>query len=162
MSTPTLFDKIISGEIPGYIVWQDENYVAFLTPFASTPGATVVVPRQNPGDYIFSLPDESIASLMFAARKVANLLEKAFDTPRVALVFEGEAVPHVHAKLYPMHGVHDDRSKFPKHVNFFPAYPGYISSANGPEMPAEQLRDIQAKIIAAAHDPAVGQKDTRA
>lgn len=152
MREPTLFDKIISGDIPGYIVWQDEQYAAFLTPFASTPGATVVVPKENPGDYVFGLADEAIAGLVTASRKVANLLEKAFGTPRVALVFEGEAVPHVHAKLYPMHGVRDDRSKFPRHTNFFPVYPGYISSANGPEMPAQELHAIQAKIMAAAKD----------
>lgn len=146
MAGKTLFDKIVSGEIPSYKVWEDHNYLAFLTPYASTPGATVVVPKQNPGAYVFGLPDEAIAGLMSAAKQAAKLLEKAFNTSMVAAVFEGEAVPHVHVKLYPMHQHDADRSNFPKHENFFPVYPGYINTANGPRMSDEELKAIQQKI----------------
>lgn len=146
---PTIFDKIIAGEIPGYIVWQDEKYAAFLTPFANTLGMTIVVPKQNPGTYVFSLDDEAIAGLMSAAKKVAELLEHAFNVERVALVFEGEAVPHVHAKLYPMHNLQADRSALPEQTVFFPSYPGYIATFNGPEMPADELKKVQAQIQAA-------------
>ncbi len=148
MTDKTLFEKIVDHELPGYIVWEDEQYAAFLTPFASTPGQTIVVPRRNPGEYVFALDDDAIAGLMAAAKKVARLLEKAYSVERVALVFEGEAVPHVHAKLYPMHGLHADRSAFPKATMFFPHYPGYIMTSNGPEMSAEDLQASQAKIIA--------------
>src|SRR6478672_7209201 len=106
MDQPTLFDKIIAREIPAFIVWEDDNYAAFLTPFANTPGVTVVVPKKNPGEYVFALDDEQINGIMAAAKTVAHLLEKALQVERVALVFEGEAVPHVHAKLYPMHNMH--------------------------------------------------------
>ena len=149
MTDKTLFEKIAAHELPGYIVWEDKQYVAFLTPFANTPGQTIVVPRQNPGEYVFALDDDVIAGLVVAAKKVARLLEKACDVERVALVFEGEAIPHVHAKLYPMHGLRADRSAFPKATMFFPSYPGYIMTSDGPEMPAEDLQALQAKIIAA-------------
>jgi histidine triad (HIT) family protein len=150
MSQPTLFDKIISGDIPAYIVWEDDNYAAFLTPFANTPGVTVVVPKNNPGDYVFNLSDEQIASLMVASKKVANILEKALAVERVALVFEGEAVPHVHAKLYPMHNVSVERDTPEK--TFFNEYPGYITTQEGPKMDDAQLQEIQAKIKAAQHE----------
>lgn len=150
MAKQTLFDKIINGEIPSYKIWEDEYYLAFLTPFANTPGATVVIPKKNPGDYIFDLDDNAITGLVHAAKKVAKLLERALDAPKIALVFEGEAVPHVHAKLYPMHGFTDDRSQFPKIKPFFPAYPGYILTADGPLMDENQLKAIQQKIQKAA------------
>lgn len=143
---PTLFEKIISGEISGYIVWQDEAYAAFLTPFANTPGVTIVVPKTNPGDYIFNLTTEQISGLMAATQKVAKLLEKALQVRRVAMVFEGEAVPHVHAKLYPMHGLQDDRSNFPKNTLFMRQYPGYVTTVEGPKMDDAQLAAIQQKI----------------
>jgi histidine triad (HIT) family protein len=146
MSDRTLFDEIIDGNIPSWKVWEDDRYLAFLTPFASTPGATVVVPKQNPGDYVFDLDDDAIAGLMQAAKKVAKLLEKGLGVERVALVFEGEAVPHVHIKLYPMHDFAVDRSKFPKTTVFFPAYPGYIDTHEGPKMDDAKLNEIQAKI----------------
>jgi len=149
MTEPTLFDKIVAREIPNFIVWEDEQYAAFLTPFANTPGATVVVPKQNPGDYVFALEDTVIAGLMQAAKKVAQLLERALGVERVALVFEGEAVPHVHAKLYPMHNVRANRSEFPKQHPFFPSYPGYIMTADGPQMADAALQAIQQKIIEA-------------
>lgn len=144
-----LFEMIVDGTIPSWKIWEDENYLAFLTPFASTPGATVVVPKVNPGDYIFNADPRAVAGLIIASRTVSQLLEKAFGVERVALVFEGEAVPHLHAKLYPMHELHADRSKFPQLTNFFPTYPGYISTANGPKMSDEALDAMQAKIIEA-------------
>lgn len=151
-SQPTLFDKIIAGEIPAYIVWQDQQFVAFLTPFANTPGVTVVVPKQNPGDYIFDLDDNAIAALMVAAKKVAKLLEKALSVERIAAVFEGEAIPHVHVKLYPMHQADGDRSTFPKQSVFFPAYPGFISTIEGPRMDDSKLQEIQQRIEVLQHE----------
>ena len=150
MAEKTLFDKIIDGTIPSWKLWEDEAYLAFLTPFASTPGATVVIPKKNPGDYLFALDDSDIAGLMAAARKTAKLLEKALGASRVAVVFEGEAVPHVHAKLYPMHNLSADRSAFPRHEVFFPTYPGYIMTANGPRTSDEELTAIQQKVQEAA------------
>lgn len=146
MAERTIFDEIVDGNIPSWSIWEDEEYLAFLTPFASTPGATVVIPKKNPGDYVFDLDDETVSGLMSASRKVAKLLEKAFSTSRVALVFEGEAVPHIHAKLYPMHELEADRSTFPKQEVFFPVYPGYIMTANGSKLSDAELNKMQQKI----------------
>lgn len=145
MQEPTLFDKIVSREIPAAIVWEDEHYSAFLTPFANTPGVTVVVPKKNPGEYAFNLTDDELSGLMLATKKVAKALGKAFNA-RVAMVFEGEAVPHVHVKLYPMHQMQADRSKFPKQTVFNPVYPGYVTSIEGPRMADDELARIQQTI----------------
>jgi diadenosine tetraphosphate (Ap4A) HIT family hydrolase len=150
MAERTIFDEIIDGNIPSWKVWEDEQYLAFLTPFASTPGATVVIPKKNPGDYVFNMEDDAVAGLMRAAKETAKLLEKALGVERVALVFEGEAVPHVHAKLYPMHGFDVDRSHFPKETAFFPVYPGYIDTRGGPKMSDDELNALQKKIQEAA------------
>jgi len=149
MTEPTIFDKIVSREIPSYVVYEDGTYMAFLTPFANTPGVTVVIPKQNPGEYVFDMSDDAIAGLMGAAKKTALLLQKGLDVSRVAVVFEGEAVPHVHVKLYPMHNFWADRSSLPKMQAFFPSYPGYIATFEGPKMSDEQLTQIQQKIIEA-------------
>ncbi|HSX36019.1 MAG TPA: HIT family protein [Patescibacteria group bacterium] len=146
MAELTLFEKIANGELPGYKVWEDDTYVAFLTPFANTRGQTVVVPRKSPGAYVFDMDDAAIAGLMGAVKKVAKLLEKAFGVEKVAAVFEGEGVPHVHVKLYPMHGMSDDRSKFPHQTAFFAQYPGYIATYEGPRMTDEELAEVQKQI----------------
>ena len=152
MSEQTLFDKIVAREIPAWIVFEDDNYLAFLTPFANTPGVTVVVPKVNPGEYVFNLDDEAIAGLMIAAKKTAKLIEKGLGVERVAVVFEGEAVPHVHVKLYPMHEFSADRSDFPKVTAFYPTYPGFIDTHEGPKMSDAELTEIQQQITRAANE----------
>ena len=152
MAEPTIFDKIIDGTIPSRKVWEDEQYLAFLTPFANTPGVTVVIPKRNPGDYVFAADPSVVAGLMNAARQVAHLLEKALNVKRVAAVFEGEAVPHLHVKLYPMHGIEDDRSHFPKESPFFPVYPGYISTAEGTHMSEAELDNVLRAIQEVSHE----------
>ncbi|HYH74805.1 MAG TPA: HIT family protein [Candidatus Saccharimonadales bacterium] len=147
----TIFDEIIEGNIPSWKVWEDEGYLAFLTPFANTPGATVVIPKKNPGDYIFSLDLDDAKGLIEAATTVAKLLEKAFDVPKVAMVFEGEGVAHVHAKLYPMHNVQSGKHvQSVHHQEFYTEYPGFISTVEGPRMSDEELSNIQKKIQEAA------------
>jgi len=150
MAEKTLFEKIVDREIPAYFVWEDNEYAAFLTPFANTPGVTVVVPKKNPGDDVFKLSDVQIAALMVATKKVANLLKTGLNAERVALVFEGEAVPHVHAKLYPMHNMQAQRAN-PQEV-FFETYPGFITTQEGPKMDDAQLQAIQAKLKAANNE----------
>lgn len=148
----TIFDKIISGEIPSHIVWQDETHIAFLTPFPNTPGFTVVIPKKNPGDNVFSLNDDEYHALLDATKTVAHLLEKALDVKRVAMVFEGTGVAHVHAKLIPLYGsLAGETNVWSKETVFNEQYQGFITTHEGPKMDDEQLSAIQAKIIAAAN-----------
>ena len=146
----TIFDKIISKEIPSYIVWEDDKHLAFLTPFPNTPGFTVVIPKTNPGDYVFALDDSVYLELMEATKKVANLLEKALGAGRVALVFEGTGVAYVHAKLIPLYGELASKTDvWSDHTVFTETYLGYITTAEGPQMDDARLKEIQAKIQAA-------------
>ncbi len=146
----TIFDKIVSGKIKAWTIWEDENYIAFLTPFPNTPGFTVVIPKTNPGDYVFELDDETYQGLMAAVKKVANLLKKALGVKRVALVFEGTGVAHVHAKLIPLHGeLAGQTDVFSKHTEFTDVYKGFITTAEGPKMDDAELDKIQARIKAA-------------
>lgn len=143
----TIFDKIISGEMKSWIVWEDDEYMAFLTPFPNTPGYTVVIPKQNPGDYVFNLDDAVYDGLMKASRTVAKKLEKAFATPRVALVFEGTGVAHVHAKLIPLHGdLAGKTGVWSKEKVFNKDYQGHLTTEEGPMMSDDELDAIQKKI----------------
>jgi histidine triad (HIT) family protein len=150
MAEPTLYDKIIDGSIPSFKVWEDDKHVAFLTPFPNTPGFTVVVPKKNPGDNYLHVDKAVFADLMVAAKKVAHKLQKAFNVNRVGLVIEGEGVPHLHVKLIPMHGQHDATDTSANHTEFYPEYPGYLTTVEGPRMADEELAEIQQKIIEAA------------
>ena len=144
----TIFDQIVSGEMKSWKVWEDDEFLAFLTTFPNTPGFTVVIPKENPGDYVFSLDDELYGRFMRAVKTVANILEKAFDTPRVALVFEGTGVAHVHAKLIPLHGDWADQTDvWSPHKEFHEEYRGWLTTAEGPKMDDARLDEVQAKIL---------------
>ena len=144
----TIFDQIVSGEMKSWKVWEDDEFLAFLTSFPNTPGFTVVIPKENPGDYVFSLDDELYGRFMRAVKTVANILEKAFDTPRVALVFEGTGVAHVHAKLIPLHGdLADQTDVWSPHKEFHEEYRGWLTTAEGPKMDDARLDEVQAKIL---------------
>ena len=146
----TIFDKIVRGDVPSYKVWEDDRHLAFLTIFPNTPGVTVVIPKTNPGDYIFDLDDQAYQDLLAAIRTVAKLLEKAFNTPRIAVVFEGTGVAHVHAKLYPLHGrLASETNISSKHTEFHPEYIGYLTTAEGPRMSDDELARIQHQITTA-------------
>jgi histidine triad (HIT) family protein len=145
----TIFDKITRREIPSFVVWEDEDHIAFLTPFPNTPGFTVVIPKVNPGDYVFDLSNEEYSKLLLATKHVAALLEEALDVSRVALIFEGTGVAHVHAKLIPLHGeLASQTDVWSDHTEFTEQYKGYLTTAEGPKMDDDRLREIQAKILA--------------
>ena len=151
MSELTIFEHIVAGDIPSYPVWEDDNYLAFLTPFPNTDGFTVVIPKKNVGDYIFSIDDDHYTGLLYATKKVAKLLEKAFSTPRVAMIFEGTGVAHVHAKLIPLHGdLADKTDVWSKHQEFYPEYVGYLTTVEGPKQTEDYMKQIQQKIRSAA------------
>lgn len=146
----TVFDKIVSGEIKSWKVWENETHLAFLTPFANTPGQTVVIPKQNLGDDALEMEESGYVELMKVCKIVAGKLKQAFAVTRVAMVVEGTGVPYVHVKLYPLHGkfAKEIPVEHPTHQAFYPEYVGYLSTVEGPKMDDEQLDKLAARIRA--------------
>ncbi len=143
----TIFDDIVAGKIKSWPVWENDEFLAFLTPFPNTPGFTVVIPKKNVGDYVFGTDNDFYTRYMLATKGVANILERAFNTPRVALIFEGTGIAHVHAKLIPLHGeLASQTGVWAPHQEFNEEYQGWLTTAEGPKMSDEQLDEIQAKI----------------
>jgi histidine triad (HIT) family protein len=144
----TIFTKVINDEIPNYKVWENDEFLAFLTPYPNTPGLTVVIPKQNPGDYVFEIDDELYTRFLLATKKVAEIIKVALGVARVALVFEGTGVAHVHAKLYPLHGpLASQTDVWSAHTEFSEEYKGHFSTVEGPEMSDSRLKEIQQKIL---------------
>lgn len=144
-----IFCKIVKGEVPSYQIWEDENFVAFLSIFPNTEGVSVVIPKKHYPSYVFDLPEEVMTGLILAAKKVAKLLDSKFeDVGRTAMVFEGFGVDHVHAKLFPMHGTKLENWQ-PIHSDietYFEKYPGYISTHDAKMADNETLSKTAEKI----------------
>lgn len=145
-----IFCKIVAGESPSHKVWEDKKYLAFLSIFPNTEGATVVIPKEHLPSYAFDLSDELLSELIIATKKVAKLLDsKLENVARTAMVFEGYGVDHVHAKLFPMHGTADlqEWKRIESNVDkYFNQYEGYISSHDYERAEDAQLAALAGKI----------------
>lgn len=109
----SIFTKIINREIPGYIVAEDERYIAFLDVSPLVIGHTLVVPKQEV-DYIFDLDDDTLAGLQLFAKRVAIALRKAIPCKRIGVAVIGLEVPHTHIHLVPMNAMGDINFTRPK------------------------------------------------
>jgi histidine triad (HIT) family protein len=97
----TIFSKIISGEIPGYKIAENEQFYAFLDINPQREGHTLVVPKIEVDD-LFDVPDPYLGNLLLFARPIAKAIEKAFPCNRCGLAVVGLEVPHAHLHLVPI------------------------------------------------------------
>lgn len=98
---PSIFSRIIAGEIPAYKIAENDRYYAFLDINPITEGHTLVVPKVEV-DYIFDLDDETLAGMMLFAKQVATKIKRKIDCKRVAVAVLGLEIPHAHIHLIPI------------------------------------------------------------
>ena len=103
---PSLFTRIIRGELPGRFVWRDEKCVAFLTIAPLRPGHTLVVPIAEV-DHWLELEPALAAHLMSVSQRVGQAIQRAFSPVKVGLMIAGLEVPHTHLHLVPIHELRD-------------------------------------------------------
>jgi histidine triad (HIT) family protein len=110
---PSLFSKIVNGEIPSHKIAEDDNFFAFLDVFPLVPGHVLVVPKKET-DYIFDIGDAELAQMMVFAKQVAIVLKKAMPCKRIGVAVIGLEVPHAHIHLVPMNSADDLNFTRPK------------------------------------------------
>ncbi len=98
---PTIFSRIIAGEIPCYKIAENDQFFAFLDINPLSKGHTLVVPKHET-DYIFNIDDEELGQMMVFAKKVAKAIEKAIPCKRIGVAVIGLEVPHAHIHLVPI------------------------------------------------------------
>lgn len=124
---PSLFTRIVTGEIPCHKIAETNDFLAFLDVFPCAPGHTLVIPKQEV-DYIFDLEDSLYEGLMKFSKQVAAAVEKAIPCKRIGVAVVGLEVPHAHVHLIPLNSMAD--------MNF----------NNKLKMSSEELAEIAAKI----------------
>ena len=102
----SIFAKIISGEIPSFKIYEDDNYLAFLDINPNALGHTLCIPKKEINE-IFDLDDETLSGLMIFSKKVAHAIKKAVVCKRVGVSVIGLEVPHVHVHLIPINNMND-------------------------------------------------------
>lgn len=105
---PSIFTKIISGEIPCYKIAENELFLAFLDVNPNAIGHTLCIPKKEINK-IFDVEDELYLGLMAFSKKIAVALEKTIDCKRIGMAVIGLEVPHAHVHLIPINDMNDMR-----------------------------------------------------
>lgn len=103
---PSIFSKIIAGEIPCHRVAESEDYFAFLDIRPLREGHTLVVPKKEV-DRLFDLDEETYSGLFNFTKQVATAIKKAYPCDRVGMAVIGLEVPHAHIHLIPINAMSD-------------------------------------------------------
>ena len=105
---PSIFTKIVNGEIPCFKITEDENFLAFLDVNPNAKGYTLCIPKKEI-DKIFDIEEDLYLGLMQFSKKVATALEKAVPCKRVGMAVIGLEVPHAHVHLIPLNEMDEMR-----------------------------------------------------
>ena len=103
---PSIFSRIINGEIPAWKVAESERFLAFLDVNPLAKGHTLIVPKVET-DYFFDLSDEEITSIMLFSKKVATAMRSTLPCLRIGMSVIGLEVPHAHIHLVPLNSMGD-------------------------------------------------------
>ena len=126
----SIFTRIIDREIPGYIVAEDDDFIAFLDVRPMVEGHTLCVPKREV-DYYYDLTDPELTALTLFSKRVATGLKAAVPCRRIANGVLGLEVPHAHLHLVPIRNEGDFR--FGKVV----------------DVPSERMAELRERIAAA-------------
>ena len=100
-----IFCKIIAGEIPSAVVFEDEEFKAILDRFPGNIGHVLVLPKKHYSN-IFDI-DEDVAGRLFRlATKIAKNMKEVLGFEAMNVVqnngsLAGQTVHHFHLHLIP-------------------------------------------------------------
>ncbi|MCQ1945329.1 MULTISPECIES: HIT family protein [unclassified Arthrobacter] len=103
---PTLFTRIINGEIPGHFVWKDDDVVAFLSIGPLSDGHTLVVPRAEINKWT-DAPADLLQKLTTVAQAIGQAQVSVFGSERAGLSIAGFEVDHLHLHVWPANSLQD-------------------------------------------------------
>ena len=103
--SPTLFDKIIRGEIPSHKVYEDDHVYAFLDIGPQSYGHTLVVPKESKA-HLHELSDDAAAALGRVLPRLCRAVLRATGATAYNVLQNngseaGQAVFHVHFHIIP-------------------------------------------------------------
>ena len=106
-----IFCKIVKKEIPASIVYEDENFLGFLSIDPMSPGHTLVIPKEH-YRWVWDVPNAG--EYFEIVKKIALAQKKAFNTEFVLSKIVGEEVHHAHIWVFPDNKVAGDKKDFEK------------------------------------------------
>ena len=113
MQDNCIFCKIIGGEIPAAILYEDEDFMAIMDIFPAAKGHTIIVAKRHVAN-LFELDDVTAAKALVLARKLANAIQAELNCDGMNLLQNngeaaGQTIFHFHIHLIPRY--HEDKVK---------------------------------------------------
>lgn len=144
-----IFCKIIKWEIPSIKIWEDDDFLAILDVFPNTKWMTLLMPKSHYDSDLFDISDQEFyTQYLLAVQKIVAILKSWLKVSRVAMVLEGTWVNHLHAKLYPLHGLWAKWTPLEtKEEVYFDQYSWYISTQVGQKANTEHLQKVADEIL---------------
>jgi len=104
----TIFDKILSGDIPCFRVYEDEYVLAFLDINPLSLGHTLVIPKERAA-YLHELSDDAASAIGRVLPRISRAVMRATGTSAYNILQNNgaeahQAVFHVHFHIIPRHG----------------------------------------------------------
>ena len=93
-----IFCKIVKKEIPCYLVYEDQNHLAFLDINPLNPGHTMIIPKKHVR-WVWDVDD--FGDYFETVKRIARGLEKALKPEWIALAVAGLGVSHAHTHIVP-------------------------------------------------------------
>ena len=93
-----IFCKIVNKEIQAHIVYEDNEFIAFLDIRPASPGHTLVIPKKH-YRWVWDVPNAK--DYFEITKKIALAQRIAFKTDAILVKIVGEEVPHAHIWVFP-------------------------------------------------------------
>ncbi len=103
---PSIFTRIIDGEIPSRMVWEDNLCVAFLDVRPLARGHALVVPKSEIDQWT-DVPADVACHCMRVAQSIGIAQRQVFSPDRIGLMIAGFEVPHTHIHVVPIDSMSD-------------------------------------------------------
>lgn len=102
---PTIFERLMSGELPVAKVYEDELVFAFMDAGQLNPGHVLVATRK-PYETLMDADEESAVAMMRVAQRVARAVQQAFNPEGITILQANkpagwQTVPHLHLHVVP-------------------------------------------------------------
>jgi histidine triad (HIT) family protein len=125
-----LFCKIVSGELPCYKVYEDEDFLGFLDINPLNPGNVLLIPKKH-YQWVYDVPN--FGEYWEVAKKVALAAQVVVGSHSINFLTLGYEVPHAHIRIVPRFDGdgHDDG----------------VRISNVKQIPPEKMKEIAEKIL---------------
>lgn len=115
-----IFCKIVRGEIPAHLIYEDDDFLAFLDIHPQSPGHAQVIPKKH-YRWVWDLPagrqaSPNIGTYFEVVRKIAKAQQKAFSTEWILSRIIGDEVTHAHIWVFPSNETKGDKKDFEKNA----------------------------------------------